>query len=329
MAKEKAFHGVKEIGDFFEGLFDPGADERRAARKAGQRAEGAWGDVYSPTYRDLYQDPNYFFRAGQGDYSLQDNVYTRGPNEIATVDEERFHHIQGGPVGKAAQLAALGYYGNVAAGGPDAVADAAYARAVQDAEMRARGQREAALQQAEMQGMGGSGAGLMADLTAGQNAATSMYGAGMQRAADEQIRRDSATGQIAGMGGQMRDQGLGETQAQWDAWYTAAANNAAARNEAFAGNQQAQNVAAFEDWARNNQTGDYNVGRQNQALDWNQNVPQQVFNNQVALAGGKANAALGAGGIYQTQGGQPFAAGPMIAQTASNVVQSRANPYQR
>ncbi len=356
---------IKQGYDWLEDMINPNEGEQKKAGRAAEEAAELWADPrimspdmhmgnnVAPTKDDLWVSPY-----EQMEYSVGDPLRhaTIGHNGQIIQGDQLGRDAQGGavnyfggvaldgspldPTAMAYQDKAAGYFNNLRAnGGLDAAAEAEYQRRTQQAEQFARGQREAALQAAEMRGAGGSGAGLLADLTAGQQAATAQNMAGFQAAADMQRRRDDAASRMADIGSQRhaqtmseaerRDaaaqgvadigkntwqQGLDQSQAQWDAWYDTAIYNT-----------DAANAARYENWSRANQVGDANVDQYNQALHGEGAAQQQVWDNEMKRRQAESNARLGEAGVWNAQQTPQKPMVDYVLKGAGTAV--RGNPY--
>lgn len=115
------------------------------------------------------------------------------------------------PEGIQAQKDAIAYYRQlVAGGGKDAVADASYERASQEADQQRNAALDSAIRQLDTQGLAGSGAEMQARLQTSGQSMQAKYNAGLERAAMEQQRRDQAAGAMGQFGAGLRSQQFGE-----------------------------------------------------------------------------------------------------------------------
>lgn len=224
-------------------------------------------------WQDVYSDPQFgkVQPVSKGELS-----YYGGTPALERVarEDSAFDAMPG--EGRGAQLRSLDYFENLARGGEDAVAEADYARRTAQAEQRRRANTEAALQQAEMRGMGAGGGGaLTAALSSAQGQATDQYGAGLEAAAQTQQRRDAAAGAAGNLGGAVQGQDLETARAQdaWNDWYRTNAADVNAQN-----------------WGRTNTVSDANVGLKNENTYWNKDREQQNFQNKMAALQGLSGA---------------------------------------
>ena len=175
------------------------------------------------------------------------------------------------------QLAALR---NIAErGGRSAAGDAELARIQSQGSSRARGARDAIMQRANARGMGGSGAALVAQLTASQNATNQANQQGLQIAGQNQQNELAARLGAAGVGSNLEGND-----------YQRAANKAKA----------ADAIRRFN--ASNKMdTSRHNTGLQNQGQMYNNQLQQNAFDNDYRKRGGIANQNQGLANFYQGQ----------------------------
>lgn len=327
--------------DVFQALFDPGgitidegAGDRRKADALAQQMRQDWLDLRDQS-RDI--DLNMEF-GGEGGNAV--NPYEQGhmtwfdPVEMADPGSSAYRSAESAydplvsaysgfdpdSAGREMQLDATGYYRNLMDGGPDAVAEASYARARSQAEQRRRAASDAALRAAEARGMAGGGEALLAELVNSQGMATDLYQAGLERSALEQGRRDAAAGAYGQAGAQLYGQDVGVEATRAGGLDTFATNRAAGRDamttnraaglDAWQGdvNQDRIDLSTYnadrQFDARNQNTGrlntvlDTNTALENQTNQWNTvGAPQQKYN----WLSGALSGATGAGGGQLSQ----------------------------
>ena len=159
-------------------------------------------------------------------------------------------------------------------------------------------QMKGALTQQQMQGKSGAGDTLAAQLNAQQNGAQNLSSgagniAGQGFAAQSQALRDLLGGQSS-----LRSQDLStlsqnaQLKQQAQMWQ---AQNAASRN---ARNTAMTNTTNQANWGRQNQVGDTNTMMANQELERQRQAEQQMWQDKLALAQGKASAYMGGSQAY-------------------------------
>jgi len=287
-------------------VFDPGLDERETAIAGQQDLEAEYnagpGVPLAENDTLLFSDPETgaVYEPGairgyrEGDpFAITDEM--RVENKVGR-DESAWNDMNVPTLGRDAQVGALGYFGNIAMGGPDAVANAEYERRRQEAEQLARGQRESAIQKAEMQGQGTGGAALLADITGGQAAAQSANMAGTQAAADMQTRRDAAASYGSDVANTLRGADFGEASQtanaadQWSQWWQQAQQGV----DTFNAGQETD--AALTNYDRRIGVQDANTDMFNKLGEYNQQGDQRAFDNWLRYMQGKSGAVAGTTG---------------------------------
>lgn len=202
-----------------------------------------------------------------------------GVLEAEQLGPSRFEEIQMDPRLQAAQMAALEDVSGIAKTGLGAEDRLALEEIRRQAAGQAQAQRATALQQMQERGLGDSGASLVAQLGAGQQAADTAAMQGMRQAAQAQQARMAALGQQGSMAAQMQGQ-----QLQLAGQKASAADAIAQFNAQQRMGVQSQNLAARQAIA--NQA----AATRNQQEMYNKGLIQQQFQNQMAKATGVTGA---------------------------------------
>src|SRR5579872_7017886 len=235
--------------------------------------------------------------------SVQGTV-TPAPIQVAEQAPSAYNNISLDPATRAAQMAALGQYTDIAnAGGLDANAKLALQQAIDAANTQSRGAQGAIMNAAQAEGQGGGDFALTQRAIAAQGASNTGAEQGLQTAAMAEANREAALNAMANIGG-----GVNASD------YAQAAAKAAAQNQINAVNQGYINTANTGNVANQIQTGEFNtntalgVNAANTAAGqnkvyYNAALPQQQFNNEL-------NKAAGIAGVSQQQAG--------AAQNATN-----------
>lgn len=230
---------------------------------------------------------------------------------MLTPELEQDIHLQASQVGqiqedpalKQAQMEALGTLGQVSRGGLQAGDRAAYNELRAQTQRDAEANRQAVLQRMQAQGMGGSGASLIAQLGAGQAAADTASSQGDRLAAQAAQNALNAINQRAGLAGSVRGQdfNVAQTKAQaLDQRNQFLFQNSASQQ---ARNVAAQNAAQQANLANKQRISEMNAQQGNtESLRQNQ-AKRDYFNDQLGLASAKANAINNQGSVLQ-QGAQ-------------------------
>lgn len=216
------------------------------------------------------------------------------PEYAKTFDQapSEYNKIATDPAYKESQQQQIAALRNLAAnGGRNAASDANLAQIQQSENANARGQRDAILQNAQARGMGGSGASLLAQLSASQNATNN------QSMQDLNVRgQDQNNALQAGMG----------------------AANLSSNMQNNDWNQQASKAQANDAINRYNsgqQTANsqFNAGVGNQAQQFNSGLEQTGYQNQVQKTAGLSGTSLAGVNYNQAQSN-------LGAQQAGNVL---------
>lgn len=194
-----------------------------------------------------------------------------GPNALAGAD--------GDASARGAQRQALARLQQTAQGGLNDADKASLNQAFNKAGQVNRGQQGAILQGAQARGAINSGSALAAQLNAQQGAQEAGANAAVDVAGQAAQRAQAANEQVAALGGQM-DQSAFQRQA-----ITGQAQNEINARNAAAGNQAAQFNAELQAL-----TDRFNIGNDIGAKQFLAQLLQKKFENQLGLAGGKAQA---------------------------------------
>lgn len=238
------------------------------------------------------------------------------PNSIAVADQAptEFNNISLDPTTRAAQIAALGSYQNIAnSGGLDANAQEALQQVIQAAKVQSQGAQGAIQQQAQAEGQGGGNFDLTQRAIAAQGASNNAASQGMATAAEAEANREAALNQMANIGGAVNASD-----------YSQAANKATSQNAINATNTAATNAANTGNVTNAINTGEFNVGtaqgvnaanttaNQGNAY-YNAGLPQQQFNNELNKANGVAGVNTSqAGAAQQAAANNTAAAGALL-----------------
>ena len=226
-----------------------------------------------------------------GNVPLESVQGTVNPDSIQAAEQapSAYGNIALDPATRAAQMAALGEYSNIAStGGLDASAKLAIQQAMDAAKNQSQGAQGAIMRSAQAMGQGGGDFALTQRALAAQGASNTAATTGMQAAAEAEANREAALNAMANIGG-------GINAADW----SQGAQKAAAQNTINATNQGYTNAANTGNVANKIQTGEFNVGNaqgvntRNTAAGqgqvyYNAGLPQQQFNNEINKASGIA-----------------------------------------
>lgn len=260
------------------GLFD---DSDSGAQDYLKQALAAYNNVAVPTVASETVS-NLPMETVQGTVN-PDNI------QVAEQAPSAYNNIALDPATRAAQMAALGQYTDIAnAGGLDANAKLTIQQAIDAANTQSKGAQDAIMRSAQAEGQGGGDFALTQRALAAQGASNNAATTGMQAAAEAEANREAALNNMVNIGG-----GINAAD------YAQAANKAASENTINATNATVKNAANTGNVANKIQTGEFNTGNaqnvnaantgagQNQAY-YNANLPQQQFNNELNKASGIA-----------------------------------------
>lgn len=231
---------------------------------------------------------------------VQQGVLTPEMANTILQNDSEMKGISTDPRLKNAQLAALGSLQDIADNKGLTVADKAALNQISSEEnARERGQREAILQNAQQRGIGGSGLELAAQLANQQGSATRASQRGFDVAAEAQRRALEAILQSGQLSGQMRSQDFNE-QAQIAAAQDAINRfNAANQNTTMMANIAAKNAAAETNLSNQQNIANANVGLSNQQQQYNKELLQQQYQNEMQKRQAQANAYTNQANNYQ------------------------------
>jgi len=185
---------------------------------------------------------------------------------------------------------------------------------------RARGNREAIMQSNQARGMGGSGADLLAQLQNSQSAAERTSQRDMDVAGIARDRALQGIIQAGQLGGQMQNQSFNQQAQVAGAQDAINQFNTMAKQNTGNLNTQNQNAAAAQNLAEKQRIADSNVGTRNQQQQYNKNLQQQQFDNQIKKAGGAASA-------YQNQAANASSQGQGIQNLVGTGLMAGAMLY--
>jgi hypothetical protein len=203
-----------------------------------------------------------------------------------------------------AQMSALQQLSQTGQMGMTPGEQAALNQAQQNAAAQAQAKNAQILNQYAATGMGGSGAQLAAQLQNSQGSAQMLANNSNQVAQNAQQNALQAISQAGTLGGQMQAQQFGQA-----AQIAQAQNYINQFNTMNAQNVQNQNVqntnqAALRNLTNTQNLSNMNTQQSNQQQQYNKQLLQQQFNNQMAVASGRAGQYQGVANMQNKIGGQ-------------------------
>lgn len=214
-----------------------------------------------------------------------------GVLEAEQLAPSRFEEIQMDPRLQAAQMAALEDVSGIAKTGLGAEDRLALEEIRRQAAGQAQAQKATALQQMQERGLGDSGASLVAQLGAGQQAADTAAMQGMRQAAQAQQARMAALGQQGSMAAQMQGQGL-----------QLAGQKASAADAIAQFNAQQRMGVQSQNLANRQRIAEAGSATRNQEQMYNKGLIQQQFQNEMAKATGVTGSQSNLANMYAQQG---------------------------
>jgi hypothetical protein len=213
------------------------------------------------------------------------------PEEAATImaDPSALNNIQMDPSLKRNQMDALVGLQDISdSGGMTQMDKANLSKISTDENTKARGQREAILQNAQARGLGGSGLELMSNLQNQQDSATRQSQRDLDVAGMAQNRALQALMQQGQLAGNIQNQDFSQKAQVANANDAISKFNAQNQQSQINQNVGARNTAQAMNLANKQKVADQNAALANEQQKFNKNLQQQNFNNQITRAGGQA-----------------------------------------
>lgn len=277
-------------GGLLGGFLGGGDDEAMDLLKKAQAAIAA---IPSPTANDLklVLQP-----------LVQQGVLT--PEDYSTILQQpsAFTSIKLDQAPRNAEIAALSQMQDIAnEGGRDAQFRAAMNDATNQSNQQTQGQSGAILQNAAQRGALNSNMTIAAQLAAAYQGNANASNAGVNAAAAAEQRALQAIAESATLGGQINQQDY--SQAAQKAQAIDAINRYNAQNTQGQANlnTQGRNVAQASNLDMANQFAQGNTNIKNQQAQYNAQLPQQVFQNQLAKAAAMNGVSTSASNLSQQQ----------------------------
>lgn len=223
---------------------------------------------------------------------VQQGVLSPEDAQAALAGDSAMKGITLDPALKEKQMASLQALQELADGGGMTLTDQANLRKIQDqVNTEARGSREAILQNAQSRGLGGSGLELMANLQNQQDAATRAASGGLDIAAQARDRALQAMIQGGQMAGDVRGQDFDQQAQVAGAQDAISKFNAQNQQQVNMYNTGARNDAQAQNLANKQEIANQNVGTRNTQQQYNKNLIQQNFDNEIKKRSGQAGIA--------------------------------------
>lgn len=264
------------------------------ATDALNRARGEYANIVTPSVesQQLYLE------------ELQkQGLLTPEMEQAILQGDSSFSNISTDPRLKQAQLSALSQLQEIGDSGGMNLQDKANLENLKSSLAQSeRGSREAITQNMAQRGMAGSGMELASQLMNQQSSAQKASQQGLDIAAQAQQRALEAIMNAGTLGGNMRSQDYNE-QAQAAAAQDAINKfNTANQQQVQTNNVQARNNAQASNLASSQEIANANVATRNQQQQYNKELLQKQFDNQIAKANGVAGVDKAQADLYTQQG---------------------------
>jgi hypothetical protein len=260
-----------------EGQNAAGVNQQNA-QAAQQQALNAFKNIPIPTVSSQQLQLQNYQNAGNLT-PQQEQALQQGPNALAGIQTD--------PRLVQAQMSALNQLSQTGSAGMTPAEQAALTQAQNNALSQGQAKNAQIINQFNAQGMGGSGAELAAQLSASQGAMQQDANNSNQVAQNAQQNALQAISQAGTLGGNMQAQQFGQ-QAQIAAAqnYINQFNTQNSQNVQNT-NTQASNAAALRNLQNQQQISSQNTGLANQQQQYNKQLLQQQYQNQLQQAGGE------------------------------------------
>lgn len=269
--------------------------EARAAEAAMQQALRLFGGVKIPGLTEQEISPEMLQYIG--DYlPMLEQIEQLGPSAMEQVSID--------PRLRQQQMSALEQLAGLSQGGMSQADLAALELARRGAASEAQAKQGQILQEMQQRGQAGSGAELIARLKAAQSGADRQSSEGLQIARMAQERALQALSGMGSLAGNIRSQEYGEQSDLARARDVVNQFNTQNRQNVGQRNVQSQNQARLQNLSQQQRLAEQNVALRNQAEQYNKQLLQQQFQNQMARASGMAGQYRGIADAASAQAGR-------------------------
>lgn len=263
----------------------------------------------------------------QGDYNPEADVAQQ-------LGESNMVGISTDPAVREAQMRALNSLQDIGSNGGMLLSDrAGYENMQSDLAQTERGRREAILQDAQQRGGYGSGTALAAQLMNQQGSAQRAQQAGLQIQAEAQKRALDALAQGGALATNLQGNDFNQKAQVAKAQDEIAKWNAQNSQAVRSSNVGARNQAAQYNLTNRQNLANSNVDLTNKEETYNKGLGRQVFEDQMALTQGKANARANQASNIQKQADATAnmwgGIGSSVAQAAGTVAANYQDPDQK
>lgn len=262
--------------------------------------------------------------------SLEDyiNQGTLSPEMLQAISlgDTNLAGVSTDPRLKSNQMQALEQLSNLASGQMTPGEEAGFTLARNNAASEMQAKNAQLMQEMQQRGQAGSGAELLSRLKANQSGAQMLQDAQLKEAQAIQQARQQALAQQANLASNIRSQDYGEASALANARDTIARYNAQNSQNVAATNTGAKNQAQATNLQNAQNIANMNTQNANQQQMHNKGLIQQNFQNQMNLAGAKANAMTGNAQQLNQQAANTAGQYATIGQGVGNILASFNKP---
>lgn len=258
-----------------------GQGQRDQAQQLQQQALQRILDVNTPDINSMKLALQQYQSAGQLDPSMESTV---------NAQDSLMNNVSTDPRLRAAQMASLNQLQQMGVSGMRPEDQAAIASVINKTNQQANANNQSVLQNMQQRGVGGSGNELAAKMLNNQAAANSASQQGLDVAGQASQRALQAIMNAGNLGTQMEGQQFGEASQKAQAQDIINKYNAMNQQQVSNTNTSTTNAAQAQNLANKQSLMNSNTGLSNQEQQYNKNLVQQDFQNQMT----KANAASGA-----------------------------------
>lgn len=290
--------------------------ERNAANNARNAALAQFAGISLPDLEAMKLNPELFSSAG-----------TLTPEMIQQISQgdTALEGISIDPRLRASQMAALDQMSGIASSGMSEGDVAAFELARRNAASEAQAKQGQILQNMAQRGQSGSGAELAASLANAQGSADRLQQAQLEEAKQRQAARMAALQQQANMSSGLRSADYSEQSNLASARDAIARFNAANAQNVAQANTGARNTAQASNLQNDQNIRNQNATTNNTAQQYNKQLQQQQFQNQMNLAGAKANALTGNANAADQRAGQTAGMWAGIGQGVGTAISAYNN----
>lgn len=269
-----------------------GKSNRKAANAAG-KAVDLYKNIDLPSISEMTLELEELVQQGQ---------LTPEQAEAILIERSSMEDVGTDPALKEAQLGALAELQEIVDGeGLNAQAKARLSQIETEEANQERGQREAILQDARQRGVSGSGIELASLLANQQGSATRQSQRDLDVAALAEQQALEAILNQGDLSSQIRGQEFDEQARIAEAKDAIAQFNAQNRQNVELANTDSRNRAQEINLAEKQRIADQNVAQKNAQQQYNKELNQQYFDNEMSRASGEANAYTNQANVYQKQ----------------------------